>query len=152
MRKSVVVGVALIVVSGCGGGKAANPEPDRSAGEKVILAWTEAVRDGDYEKAKGLFATPSTIFNGGPKVTLETTDDIDAFNRSLPCGAVLEATQVQANEHLLATFRLVKASGGRTCRGSIGAKARVSFLIDADGHIKEWFRVSTEPPPGSQEA
>jgi hypothetical protein len=32
----------------------------------------------------------------------------------------------------------------------VGALARVSFLISDEGKIREWFRVSVEPPPGSQ--
>jgi hypothetical protein len=137
---------------GCGGSdKRPTAAPESSQAEQVIRTWTDAVRKADYATANELFARPSTILNGSRKFRLEKIDQIDAFNRSFPCGAVLKSTQEQAGDHTLATFKLVKASDGRDCRGSVGATARVSFLIDADGHIQEWFRVSTEPPPGSQQ-
>ncbi|MEA2169611.1 MAG: hypothetical protein QOF76_2911 [Solirubrobacteraceae bacterium] len=138
------IALALVLLAGCGGKK-----PPSAA--SVVKSWVDSVRTGDFQRANELFALPSVVFNGLPKMTLTKRAEVDAFNRSLPCGAELQHTQAEAAGHLLATFKLVAAGPDRPCTGSVGAVARVSFLVE-DGKITEWFRESTSPPPGSQEA
>lgn len=157
MRKMVALWVVPLLFAGCGGGSpapAAKAPAVRklSADALVIKAWTDAVRTGHYQRANAQFAIPSVIQNGSPPITLKSIDQVDAFNRSLPCGAVLLGTQQLGGNRTMATFRLTDLDGGRTCGGGVGHRARVSFLIDADHHIKEWIRIANGPPPGSTQA
>src|SRR3954447_20636791 len=156
MRKSASLWVVLLVLTGCGGGDAKPSDgqapASRAKDAVVIRAWVDALRKGNYARANAQFATPSLIQNGGPAITLKTPRQVDAFNRSLPCGAELLDTQEVGDHRTLGIFRLTTASDGRTCRGAAGHRARVSFLIDSDHHIKEWIRVANGPPAGSTQA
>ena len=140
--------LAAAALAGCGGDSSPNPAEDQSA---VIRAWADAVRTGDYKEANELFALPAAISNGQPTLKLTTRAQIDVFNRSLPCGAILLDTQKSAGGRLLATFRLTDGANGRSCGNGKGNKARVTFRI-RDGHIEEWLRERTGPPPGSIES
>jgi hypothetical protein len=133
MKRAAVLVVAL-AIAGCGGTKAPSDQA-------VVQAWTDAIRSGDYRHANALFALPSLIENG---VVVHATlrAEIDVFNRTLPCGAVLLRTEPIAFGRTLATFRLVPGPGG-ACSGT----ARVTFLI-AKGHIVEWRRESDGSPGG----
>jgi hypothetical protein len=131
-----------LALAGCGG--------EGRSDADVVRAWTDAVREGDFKAAADLFAVPATIANGGPRSRITDRRAIDFFNRSLPCAAVLLDTQESGGGYLLATFRLVAAPGGRDCRPGAGNKAQVSFRI-VDGHIAEWLREATGPPPGTTE-
>ena len=105
-----------------------------------MRAWAEAVRAGDYDTADDLFAVPATIANVGPKLRVRKRADIDAFNRSLPCGAEVTDTQVAGGGYLRVTFTLVPGRDGTPCMGD----AQVSFRI-VDGHITEWLREDGQP-------
>lgn len=127
-----------LVVAGCGGG---GDGSGRDADADVVQAWTDAVRERHYGEAADLFALPSRIDNG---FTIRATRraDVDLFNRSLSCGAELRKTEPASGGRLLATFRLVDGPGGGRCSG----EAQVRFRIEA-GHITEWIRLDTGPPP-----
>lgn len=143
--------LTAVALAGCGDGddgprlglQQTAPPQDSAA---VIRAWADAVREGDIEAANELFAVPATVANGGPKVRLRQRAGVDAFNRSLPCGARVLNTQAASGGYTLATFELVEGSGGTPCEG----EAEVSFRIE-DGRITEWLREATGPPPGSTE-
>ncbi|UJA20071.1 hypothetical protein HJD18_07480 [Thermoleophilia bacterium SCSIO 60948] len=117
----------------------------------VIERWSETLRGGDERGAAELFATPSLVDNGTGPLSIETTDDALAFNRSLPCGAVLLGTEARG-ELTIATFRLTERPGSGTCGPGVGSRARTAFEV-ADGSITVWQRVptrgdgSTEPAP-----
>ena len=129
--------VLVLALAGCGG-----PSTD----EAVVRAWSDAVREGQYQRAADLFALPSTIENG---VTVRATrrSDVDVFNRSLSCGAVLQKTVPVDGDRVLATFRLVDGPGSSPCAG----EAQVRFRIQ-EGRITEWVRQDTGPPPDAQES
>jgi len=135
----------VVLAAGCGGGESPRSDAD------VVRAWADAVRTGDFAAADELFAVPSVIANGTPILRVTRRDQVAAFNRSLPCGAVLLGTQEITGGRLLATFRLTDGFRGRRCGPGTGDEARVSFFI-RDGHIAEWLREPTGPPPGREPA
>ncbi len=150
MRALALLTLAL-VVAGCGGGGSGSTTQNAKAGAPaVIRAWADDVRTGRFKQAAQLFALPATVSNGEPNQRLRTRAEVDVFNRSFPCGAVLLGTQRQNGGLVLATFRLTDGAGGRSCGPGTGDQARVSFRI-RDAHIVEWLREGTGPPPGSKE-
>lgn len=141
--KRLAAGALILALAGCGGGEAATERAvDEVAddGASVVEAWAEAVREGDYDAANDLFAVPATIVNIGPKVRITEREGIDAFNRSLPCGAEVTDTQVAGGGYLRVSFELVAGADGTPCEGP----AEVSFRI-VDGHITEWLREDGQP-------
>lgn len=136
--------LAALAVAGCGGGSSAAPKPEPNSDAAVVQRWSDAVRERDYKTAASLFALPSTIQNG-VRIRARKRADVDIFNRSLSCGSVVTGTAPAGAGRLLATFRLVKGPGG-PCKG----KAQVRFRIE-DGHITEWVRIDSGPPPDSVE-
>jgi hypothetical protein len=147
MRRALVLAAALAALAGCGGGDGGKKAAD---GPAVIKAWADAVRSGRFTTANELFALPAVIANGDPKTTVTKRSEVDEFNRSLPCGAILLETVKSAGDHIVATFRLTDGAEGRDCGVGTGNKARVTFRI-AEGHIVEWLREGEAPPPGSIE-
>ncbi len=150
--------LGAVVLAGCGGGSKAPvaggakaPAARGPAGAAVVREWADTVRTGRFSRAAELFALPALISNGEPSPRkLTTRADVDAFNRSFPCGAVLLRTQASGGGRLLATFRLVDGAQGRDCGPGTGGQASVSFLV-RNGHITEWVREGFGPPPGSTE-
>ena len=141
MRRHHASAAALLIaaLAGCG---ASRPATSTKAG--VIRAWTDAVRERHYARAAALFALASTITNG-VTVRARKRADVDVFNRSLACGAVLKGTRPAGDGRVRATFRLVAGPGG-PCSGD----AHVTFRIQR-GHITEWVREDTAPPAGTQQ-
>jgi hypothetical protein len=139
-RAWVALVAALAAPAGCGGASAPSDED-------VIRGWTAAIRTGSFDRADDYFALPALVANGGRPLRLRTRAEIDLFNRTLPCGAVVLATQ-RASGHIVATFRLTERSGpGAFCGAGTGHTAQVAFLVRA-GHIVEWLRV-IDPGRGS---
>lgn len=140
----------------CGGDDEATsgapPPPDATAGANpedvaVIAAWADTLRSGDVEGAAEYFALPS-IAENGVTFELETPEQAEAFNASLPCGArLIEA--VTEGDFTTATFRLTERPGPGTCGDGTGNTAQTSFVIE-DGKIAEWRRVGLpgERSPG----
>ncbi len=135
--------MVLIGLAGCGDGGGGG-EPKEPEGVAVVRAWTEAVRANDYAEANDLFAVPATVANGTPRIELESSAEIDDFNRSLPCGAFVTGAEQLADDYLRVAFKLTDGPG---CDG---AEAEVTIRV-IDGHITEWLREAVGPPPGTTE-
>ena len=126
---------------------AATPEADA---EDVIRAWADTLRKGDVEGAATYFAIPSTVSNGTPPVKLESRAEAEFFNRTLPCGALVIATEDAPHGFVIATFRLTERPGKGRCGDGTGATARTALLV-RDGHITEWLRVPDGGAAGDEE-
>jgi hypothetical protein len=141
---------AVLAISSCGGdqGLPDTSESDQSteAAElegptgdvEVIRTWAEELTESDIEAAAEFFAIPSQAENG-LTYDIETKEDAEFFNESLPCGATLEETSVEG-KFITATFELTDRPGVGPCPGS-GNLAQTSFVIE-DGAIVEWRRVA----------
>jgi hypothetical protein len=115
----------------------------------VIRRWADSLRAGDVEAAARLFAVPVTVENGAPALRLTSSDEVVAFNRSLPCGARLLRTR-RRGRYTVATFRLTERVGG-DCGTGVGETAATAFRLRG-GKIVAWLRVPTPgrpagPPP-----
>jgi hypothetical protein len=145
----------VIAISSCGGDEGL---PDTSESDEpsatlegpeedveVIRSWAEALTESDIEAAAECFAIPSLAENG-LSYDIETEEDAEFFNDSLPCGATLEETSVEGR-FITATFELKDRPGQGACPGS-GNLAQTSFVIE-DGAIVEWRRVAL---PGEQDS
>jgi hypothetical protein len=127
------------------------PSPDvrpEAGAEDVIRAWADTLRRGDVKGASAYFALPSTVSNGTPPIKLETRAEVEFFNSTLPCGAVVIATEDAPHGFVIATFRLTERPGRGRCGAGTGATARTALLV-RDGHITDWLRV---PDDGSSPA
>ena len=154
MRRILLsLALAASLAAGCGGSDARAPEPapapDAAAtSERVIRAWSGAMRRGDVAAASRLFAVPAVIANGGAPVSLGSRGAVLAFNEALPCGSQVVATEPHQGL-TIATFRLTERPGAQ-CDGT-GNTARAAFEIRA-GKIVRWIRVpdGAAPAPGGQ--
>jgi len=126
---------------------AATPE---AGAEEVIRAWADTLRRGDVKGAAAYFAIPSTVSNGTPAVKLESRAEVEFFNRTLPCGAQVIATEDAPHGFVIATFRLTERPGKGRCGDGTGATARTALLV-RDGHITEWLRVPDGDAAGDEE-
>jgi hypothetical protein len=119
------------------------PPPASASDEQVIRLWADTLRHGDIAGAAAMFALPTItqIQPGEPFLALRTRAAARAFNRSLPCGAVLLRTEREKGL-TVGVFRL-STRPGATCDGT-GAIARTGFVIE-DGRITHWIRLPNEP-------
>lgn len=153
--------VLTLWLAGCGGGdddpqpRAATPTPTpsgdkRSVGPadqepepgavRVITAWADTLRRGDVPGAATYFALPSTVSNGTAPIRIKTRAEAEFFNRTLPCGAKVVATEPSAHGFVIATFELTERPGAGNCGDGVGGRARTAFLV-RDGKITDWLRV-----------
>lgn len=162
---ALAAGAALLVSCGGGGddgGDAAGTATHRTAPPggsavapadvAVIRAWADTLRRGDVRGAARRFSLPTAVANGTKPLPLDTRAQVEAFNRSLPCGAVLLGTRAGGQPGLIvATFRLTERGGpgGGECGSGTGRTARTAFVIE-DGLITHWLRVQDLPAaPGT---
>jgi hypothetical protein len=123
-----------LAAAGCGG---------TTVDRDVVKAWADAVRAGRFEAADALFALPAKVANGGRPLRFRHRYEVDFFNRSLPCGAILRSTRKTQDGRLVATFELTERQGpGANCGAGTGHPAAVRFLV-RDGRIVEWLRVES---------
>jgi hypothetical protein len=117
---------------------------------RVVRAWANTLRRGDIRGAARYFALPSIVSNGTPPIKLETREHARFFNRTLPCGAKLIATEPAAKGFFIATFRLTERPGKGKCGSGTGNTARTAFRV-RHKHITDWLRVQdVEPAPQSK--
>lgn len=128
-----------------GGGRAVDPDD-----VGVVRAWATTLQRGDVEGAARFFALPSAVSNGTRPIELKTRLQVRAFNRSLPCGAVLLSTRAAGDGFFVATFRLTERPGG-DCGSGAGNTASTAFHL-TDGLIDHWLRIDdleAAPAPGT---
>jgi len=119
------------------------PPPASASDEHVIRLWADTLRRGDVDGAAGMFGLPTItqIQPGAPILQLRTRAQARAFNRGLPCGAVLLRTEHRRGL-TIGVFRLSNRPGA-TCDGT-GAIARAGFVIE-HGRITHCIRLPNEP-------
>jgi hypothetical protein len=150
---------------GFGSPKIPTPRPTGTAPDpnavKVIEAWSSALRHGDVRTAALYFGRPSELINGGNgnggiALRIESFDQAEAANETLPCGAKLVSAD-QRGRYTNALFRLTgrPGPGGSDCGGGVGSTARTNFLVE-HGRIVEWIRAPDDPgdngTPGTSSA
>jgi hypothetical protein len=163
MRSLAFLGAALVLAS-CGGNggddrlKLTTPGRDAErtrpaekvdpADERVVRAWADTLRRGDVRRAARYFALPSVVSNGTPPIRLETRAEVRFFNRTLPCGAKVIASEPARNGFIIVTFRLTERPGRGQCGSGTGATARTAVRVRNE-HITDWVRVAdVEQDPG----
>ena len=113
---------------------------------QVIKNWADELRAGDVTAASERFALPTVVQNGTPSLRLTTRAEVEAFNRSLPCGARLTAA-VSTGRFTVGTFVLTERPGPGECGDGVGESAKTAFVV-RDGLITQWRRVvDTGPQP-----
>jgi hypothetical protein len=145
---AIVALMAGVAISGCGSDSDEETVPGGADPDdvEVIKEWTDELRAGDVLAASQRFAIPSVVQNGTPPIRLTDRREVEAFNRSLPCGAKLTEA-VESGRYTIATFELTERPGPGECGDGVGATAKTAFVIE-DGLIAEWRRVVDLP--GSQ--
>ncbi|HKG03763.1 MAG TPA: hypothetical protein VKB03_11305 [Conexibacter sp.] len=153
---ALLVGLGL-ALGACGGGSGTvergtdarppattTPSHIDSAEARVVRAWADALRHGHVAAAAAYFALPAVVANGSPPRRLPTRAAVRGFNRSLPCGARLIATESTPHGFLVVTFRLTERPGAGECGSGTGGLARVAIRVRA-GHIVYWVRIAAVP-------
>jgi hypothetical protein len=92
----------LVLATGCGGGSASP--------ETVVREWSDALNEGDNERAADLFADGAQIVQGSNVFFLQTHADAVDFNSSLPCSGRI--VDVQTEEETATG----KSCSGTSCR------------------------------------
>ena len=139
--------LAAIALSGCGSSDKGSTTIAGGADPKsveVIKSWADELRAGDVAAASERFALPSVVQNGTPALRLTNRREVEAFNRSLPCGARLTAA-VATGRFTVATFVLTERPGPGECGNGVGESAKTAFVI-RDGLITQWRRVVETAP------
>jgi hypothetical protein len=144
---AALAALCLLALPGCGGSSdhttsvAGNADADAV---QVIRSWADELRAGDVSAASDRFSIPSVVQNGTPALTLTSRRQVEAFNGSLPCGAILTAA-ITSGRFTIATFKLTERPGPGNCDGGVGDAAKTAFVIHND-RITEWRRVVDQAP------
>jgi hypothetical protein len=136
-----------------GGSEPRNVKRPTRAEVAVIRGWSDALRAGHVAEAARFFRVPSEVFDGlNPRRALPDRASVEEFNRGLPCGARLVATERGQGSFVIGTFRLTERPGRGKCDG-VGNAAATAFLIRG-GRIALWLRVPVPvaPPPSESDA
>jgi hypothetical protein len=137
---AVLTALSIAVLSGCGSSEErAVPGGADADAVQVIKNWADELRAGDIPAASERFAIPSVVQNGTPPLRLTDRGEVEAFNRSLPCGAKLTEA-ISSGRFTIATFELTERPGPGECGKGVGETAKTAFVI-RDGRITEWRRV-----------
>jgi hypothetical protein len=139
----VLAASAVVALSGCGssGKDSATTIPGGANPDTVgvIKRWADELRAGDVSAASERFAIPSVVQNGTPALRLTDRGEVEAFNRSLPCGAKLTEA-FSSGKFTIATFELTERPGLGECGNGVGETAKTAFVI-RNGLITQWRRV-----------
>ena len=137
---ATLTALSALALGGCGssGETSVAGGADPHAVE-VIKHWADELRAGDVLAASQRFAIPALVQNGTPPLRLTDRRDVEAFNRSLPCGANLTEA-ITSGKYTIATFELTERPGPGECGGGVGETAKTAFVIH-NGLIAEWRRV-----------
>jgi hypothetical protein len=143
----VLTVLGVVALSGCGSsGDNSSSIPGGADADavQVIKKWADELRAGDVAAASERFALPTVVQNGTPALRLTDRGEVEAFNRSLPCGAELTAA-IQSGKYTIATFDLTERPGPGECGKGVGETAKTAFVIH-NGLITEWRRVVDTGP------
>jgi hypothetical protein len=137
-----VAALCVAWIVGCGSSskdETAIPGGADADAVRVIKDWADELRAGDVSSASDRFAIPTVVQNGTPPLRLTERRQVEAFNRSLPCGAKLTAAS-SSGKYTIATFVLTERPGEGECGNGVGEQAKTAFVIH-NGLIAEWRRV-----------
>lgn len=112
------------------------------ASVRVIARWLHALRSGDERRAARFWATGSKFQNATPVLTIDTSIEKLAIQRSLPCGARIKMANGPA-PFVVLVFTLTSRRGG-DCGAAAGQIARGAIRV-AGGRIAEWYRLPDDP-------
>jgi hypothetical protein len=115
----------------------------RPAAIRVIRLWSDALREGDVDRAASFWAVPSKVQNGTPVITLDTAAAVRLFNDSLSCGSRLVSGLGARRGFTIAVFLLTERPGG-DCGSGTGNHARTAIRVRG-GKITEWYRLPDDP-------
>jgi hypothetical protein len=143
---AVLAALGAVAVGGCG--SSGYDEENIPGGAdadavEVIKGWSDELRAGDVIAASEHFALPSVVQNGTPPIRLTDRRQVEAFNRSLPCGATL-VRAITSGRYTIATFELTERPGEGECGDGVGETAKTAFEIHG-GLITQWRRVVDLP-------
>jgi hypothetical protein len=147
---AALAALGALVLGGCGSSDSEEGIPGGADADavEVIEEWSDELRAGDVVAASDRFAIPSVVQNGTPPIRLTDRRDVEAFNRSLPCGAKL-IRAISSGRYTIATFELTERPGPGECGDGVGETAKTAFEIHR-GLITQWRRVvdlpADEPP------
>jgi hypothetical protein len=142
---AILISLSVAALAGCGSGSDEQTIPGGADADavRVIKSWADELRAGDVLAASERFAIPSVVENGTPALQLQDRREVEAFNRSLPCGAKLTEA-VSSGRYTIATFELTERPGEGDCGDGVGETAKTAFVIH-DDLITEWRRVVDLP-------
>jgi hypothetical protein len=143
---AVLAALGAVAVGGCGSSGSDEENITGDADDdavEVIKDWSDELRAGDVIAASEHFALPSVVQNGTPPIRLTDRREVEAFNRSLPCGATL-IRAITSGRYTIATFELTERPGPGECGDGVGETAKTAFEIHG-GLITHWRRVVDLP-------
>jgi hypothetical protein len=126
---------AVVVLTGCGGHKAASPG-------QVARAWSAALNRNDNEAAGRLFSNGAQIVQDGSE-RLRTHADAVRWNAGLPCGGTITLLEPRGDGEVLAVFRLTDRPQ-HACDAP-GQLAAVLFEVKK-GQIVLWHQTDVPKP------
>jgi hypothetical protein len=153
MLVSVVAGISVAALAGCGGSSHARPAPHAVRGDTaaraalerrmgaVVRAWSARLNAGDNRGVAELFSLPAVMTQGSSSYRLHTIRQLVIWHRALPCAGRVVSIRF-AGRFATATFRLGNRPGS-TCDAP-GGLAAARFEI-VGGKIVSWEQV---PVPG----
>jgi hypothetical protein len=145
---AALAALGALALGGCGSSDSDSEEgiPGGANADtvEVIKEWSDELRAGDVIAASKHFAIPSVVQNGTPPFRLTDRREVEAFNRSLPCGAKL-VRAISTGRYTIATFELTERPGPGECGDGVGETAKTAFEIRG-GLITQWRRVVDLPP------
>jgi hypothetical protein len=110
--------------------------------ESVVEAWSDAVNDGDNERAARLFADEAQVVQGGRTIVFHDRSEARSWNAALPCSGRILTLDAKDD---LAEATFVLADRGDTACDAPGATARVLVRV-REGKIVLWHQLASDEP------